>query len=60
MHVHLLLSNFIVLSIYLGSNLEVDVIHFNHMLYEWVFLPPFKQHQSLPLPSSEVLQVLAS
>lgn len=34
MHGHLLLSDFIVLSIYLRSNLEIAVIHFNHMFYE--------------------------
>lgn len=37
MHGHLLLSDSIVLSIYFGSNLEIAVIHFNHMLYEQGF-----------------------
>lgn len=34
MHGYLLLSDFTVLSIYLESNLEIAIMHFNHMLYE--------------------------
>lgn len=34
MHGHLLLSDFIVLCIYMASNLEIAVMHFNYMLYE--------------------------
>lgn len=53
----LLLCTFLFLiSIYLGTNLEISVTH----MLRGFFFPPLKQHQSFILTSLELLQVLIS